>query len=283
MSLETVNNNSNLDVDKLAKPTKDVVIFIDTREQPKTDKIKIYFQHEPLSINTSILHAAEHWKQYDLIITYNKEVLQTVPNAVFHFFYSPTWLDEKDYLHVDTSIKEFKVSSLTGFKLMCPAHIFRRKLYMNQLLCDPNSFTFFRSAKKPIIDEIGNNPLIGDSLSEKFELFKRFQFSIVIENTREANCFTEKIIDCVLSKTIPIYYGCENIREFFNTEGWIIIETLDIQNLLSKLTLIDQNYYSRYTHVIEENYLKAFEYKDIYARLNTCLKNLPPPHHGLFV
>jgi hypothetical protein len=280
MSYEFINNT--LDISRLPTPTKDIIIFVDTTDYKETDKIKIYFQHEPIAINNSIIKIADNWQKYDIIITYNTDVLEKAPNALFHFFYSPTWINEQDYINIDTSLKLFKVSSLTGFKQMCKAHIFRQELYANQLLFNPQIFTFFKSSMgaPPCFQ---NNPSIGPSLSDKFVLFKTFQFSIIIENTREANCFTEKIMDCLITKTIPIYYGCENIGEFFNTKGWIIINSINIEELLEKITILDENYYSQYTDVIEENYKKAFQYKDIYGRFGHFLKNLPPPNNGLLV
>jgi hypothetical protein len=281
MTYETINNN--LDLSKLARPTKDVFIFVDTKEYTETDKVKIYFQHEPVAINNSIINAADNWQRYDIIITYNTYALTKAPNALFHFFYSPTWIHEKDYMNIDTSLKAFKVSSLTGFKQMCKAHIFRQELYINQKHFDSNIFTFFKSSAGLDLPSIQNNPIMGIKASDKIELFKTFQFSMIIENTREANCFTEKLIDCLITKTMPIYYGCENIDIFFNTKGWIIIEDTNIHEVLHKVSVLNEHYYSEYTEIIEENYKKAFEYKDIYARFNHFLKNLPAPYNGLFV
>ena len=61
---------------------------------------------------------------------------------------------------------------------------------------------------------------------DKKHLFKS-QFSIAIESTSVENYFSEKLIDCLITKTIPIYWGCPNIEEFFDTRGMIIVNSVD--------------------------------------------------------
>ena len=54
-----------------------------------------------------------------------------------------------------------------------------------------------------------------------------YQFSIVIENCQENDYFTEKLVDCFVCKTIPIYWGASNIGEYFNVKGMFIFQTLE--------------------------------------------------------
>lgn len=52
-------------------------------------------------------------------------------------------------------------------------------------------------------------------------------YSVVIENVRETNYFSEKLIDAILCDTIPIYLGCPNIGDFSDTQGMILCESED--------------------------------------------------------
>ena len=52
-------------------------------------------------------------------------------------------------------------------------------------------------------------------------------FHIAIENNKSINFFNENLIDCIISKTIPIYYGCPNIDNYFNINGFIIIDSIN--------------------------------------------------------
>jgi hypothetical protein len=91
-------------------------------------------------------------------------------------------------------------------------------------------------------------------------LFLDFQFSIAIENSSQKYYFSEKLIDCLLTKTIPIYYGCTNIPEYFDTRGWIILETTNVFELIHKASTLPK--YEDFTEVIEHNYREAMKYKD---------------------
>ncbi len=79
---------------------------------------------------------------------------------------------------------------------------------------------------------------------EKPEGLAPFRYSIVIENTREKGYFTEKLIDSLLCNTIPIYWGCPNIADFFDTEAMVVCENMaDIQRAIKQMS--EPDYVSR--------------------------------------
>ena len=144
-------------------------------------------------------------------------------------------------------------------------HVLRQTLYHHQHLFHDIPITWYRSRVQiPYLTDYGNNPL----LSSKNELFDEFQFTLVIENSKETNYFTEKIMDCLLTKTIPIYWGCPNIAEFFDTTGWIILETESVEELQEKGRTLTSEYYHKYTDIIEKNYEKAKTYMHFTDNLN---------------
>jgi len=49
----------------------------------------------------------------------------------------------------------------------------------------------------------------------KFAGLARYKYSLAFENSRVNNYFTEKIVDCFLTYTKPIYWGCPNIADYF--------------------------------------------------------------------
>lgn len=51
-----------------------------------------------------------------------------------------------------------------------------------------------------------------------------YKYSIAIENSSQKNYFTEKILDCLLLWSIPIYWGCPNISSFFPEHSFYNIE-----------------------------------------------------------
>lgn len=260
------------DVNKIPENYKNKHFFIDIQYAFDTELDNIYIQCEPEVIINSERYLLENYKKYTKIFTFNKKVLENCENSIK---YSPscTWILPQDYKNINIEEKRFSISNLAGTKNFgAHGHILRQILHHNQHLFNKFPITFFRSvAQIPIIQDYGNNPCIDKTLSDKLKLFKDFQFSIVIENSRQDNYFSEKLIDCLITKTIPIYYGCPNISEYFDISGWIIMKEESyediIKELISKFESIDVNYYKKYYYNVEKNYLEAINYSTYYDNL----------------
>jgi len=77
-------------------------------------------------------------------------------------------------------------------------------------------------------------------------------FSIVVENQKMDYYFSEKLIDCFMTGTIPIYYGCPSISRFFDNNGIItfnslpelseIIKNLNVNSYYEKIQSIEKNF-----------------------------------------
>jgi len=50
---------------------------------------------------------------------------------------------------------------------------------------------------------------------------------VAVENSGHDHYWTEKVADCFLAGTVPIYRGAPNIRAYFPAEAMIVIDTLD--------------------------------------------------------
>ncbi|HMD00825.1 MAG TPA: glycosyltransferase family 10 [Ferruginibacter sp.] len=51
-----------------------------------------------------------------------------------------------------------------------------------------------------------------------------YRFSVAIENSSSAYYFTEKINDCFLCYTVPVYFGCSGIGKYFPSASFIEID-----------------------------------------------------------
>jgi hypothetical protein len=75
-------------------------------------------------------------------------------------------------------------------------------------------------------------------------------FSVAIENDNTNLYFTEKLLDCFLTCTIPIYWGAPKIGNICDSNGIIFLNNpQDICNLtytdyISKIKSVEQNYYT---------------------------------------
>jgi len=96
-------------------------------------------------------------------------------------------------------------------------------------------------------------------IKSKIEALADFRYSIVVESWRGDWYFSEKLIDCLSVGTIPIYWGCPSIRNFFDDAGIIPFE--DIDDLYQILDLIGEKDYKRRTGAVKRNLEKAKKYR----------------------
>jgi hypothetical protein len=75
-------------------------------------------------------------------------------------------------------------------------------------------------------------------IEDKWDGLSSYKYALAIENHRCYYYWTEKLSDCFLSWTMPIYYGCKNIFDFFPKESMIII---DINNPKESIQIIKES------------------------------------------
>lgn len=246
---------------------EDIYIMVDHPcVEPVTGAVMIGVQIEPRVILPHIYQLfIDNHTRFDTILTYDDEVIRKCPNARYCIL-TCSWIAPSTYNNLDVSRKQRKISCLTGQKRMTLGHEFRLRLYMNQ----HTSFlpiTWFRSSKDVhLLPRLGNNPVIGES---KDPLFLDYQFSIIIENCQQTNYFTEKLLDCLITKTVPIYWGCPNISNWFDTRGWIILETDTVAEVGARCSHLPV--YSRFINVINENYERAKYYASIETNIQRVM------------
>jgi len=205
--------------------------------------------------------------RYEKIFTFNSKILGLFPEKTIK------WSGNYATVKPSNEIKKFLISGWASTKIYnnAPGHLLRLEIYNKQLQL-PFNCTFFRSSSRnadggPPLEEIIFNPLLGSDFlgGGKQCLFEGFQFSIILENSQQENYFTEKIIDCLITKTIPLYWGCPNISEFFDTTGWLFFE--NFETLLQQVSTIDDMYYSRYMDTINKNYNLAQKKSNFYHNI----------------
>jgi len=95
-------------------------------------------------------------------------------------------------------------------------------------------------------------------VQSKTDALAPFMFSVAIENGRVEAMFTEKIIDCFMTGTVPIYFGCNAISQFFNPEGMFEFDTVqELEDLLPRLT---PERYALMLPAIQDNFNRAQQY-----------------------
>jgi hypothetical protein len=192
---------------------------------------------------------------FSCILTWSDKILNSCENSYLHTFgTSFLWQIPNFYKNLKTENKSLGVSFLCGNKQLIEGHHLRHKIYKKQSeVIIPNKWIYTTPEGKEIC-------------------FDKYMFNISIENCKHLNWFTEKLIDCFLTKTIPLYWGCPNIGNFFNEEGIITFENEN--DLLKKINNLTSDDYNSRIHAINENYTKALYYADFFYRLNEILEQI---------
>ena len=168
--------------------------------------------------------------EFENIFTYNKKLIDEDKRFKF-LFPSGYWVEE---------FKNFKKTKLISMVLSDKKFTSQQKARNK-----------FAKKYKNQIDIFGS----GHHYLYKKEIgLLNYKFSIVFENDIFDDYFTEKILDCFATKTIPIYSGTKNIVNYFDEEGIIFLDDF-------KISEIDSNLYENKFKAVENNYIKVKEFK----------------------
>ena len=196
----------------------------------------------PDIINHFLDDIKKRTEPFEKVFTHNRQLLEL--DDKFTFLH-PTgyWVDDNVLIH-----KTKLVSMITSNKKNTPLQKKRvRFAKRNRMKIDlyGNGFNYISNKEDGLID---------------------YFFSVAYENDDTDDYFSEKVLDCFATKTIPIYYGSKNIKNYFNEEGIIFFDDYKYKNLSA-------SFYNHNIDAVNENYEKVKKYRvpedTIYSFLNT--------------
>jgi len=198
---------------------------------------------------------------FDYIVTYDDQLIEQFPDKVIITPYGGTWI-------VPSMQKIYSKSKICSY-------ITSKKTYTEDQHDRISLLDYFYENKNIDIELFGrgHNPISEDhenNIDGKIDALKEFQYSIVIENHQQNNYFSEKLLDCFLTGTIPIYHGCKKIQEYFNIDGMILLD-----NIQSAAKIIPElNFVTSKTIIeaVHENFNIAKQYIDSLSYSYNILK-----------
>lgn len=226
----------------------DITVFSDTflwEVESNRSKIKIAWLIEPPAINQNIYKYAElNHRLFDLIFTFDERLLKIDPK--FRYYpYGTTWIhDPGKKIYPKTKL----VSAIFSAKKMTQGHELRHKIFN----CYKNNVDFY--------GQINNR-----HVEYKIESLKDYAFSVVVENWAGNSYFSEKLLDSLMTGTIPIYWGFPKYKEFFDPEGFLYFTNMD--ELKSIMDNLSMDLYQSKIQAVQNNFKKAFEYIDLEKHL----------------
>lgn len=170
--------------------------------------------------------------QFKCIYTHNKDLLES--SDIYKFFpVNDVWIKENKVIE-----KSKLISFIVSDKKWTVGHQLRHKILENM----------------PIkIDVFGRNI---NHIDLKEKGLNDYYFSLVLENCKEDYYYTEKILDCFKTKTIPVYWGCPSIGNFFDINGIITFDNIEeLNNILGNISI---EKYNSILKSVENNYKSVF-------------------------
>jgi len=250
--------------------------YIPTVEDLNINPINILVINEPNEYFGHHNFAIQNNKIFSLILTWSDLILNNTDNSLLLPPAEKKLDDEYINSFQINPERVFEVSFLRGILNKTTGHNIRHKLFDAQSqITTPHIFWpvlddfNWEDMNRPG-DDVNGNSIWGEGKKQIWN--RNSMFHICIENTKHNSYYTEKIQDCFYTKTIPIYWGCPNLEEFWDKRGVIFIE--DEQHAVEIINnLTPEDYYERLPY-IENNYSLALQNGCFYKRLENTLNEI---------
>jgi len=134
-------------------------------------------------------------------------------------------------------VKSKKLSWIVTNKAVFPGHL-KRMAFLDKLKASGIEFDLFGYGFNPIKD--------------KYNGLCQYRYSLAIENCSFPYYWTEKVADCFLSWTMPIYYGCPNLADYFPEQSFIHIDIDDPNVFVQIKDILESDLYLKNRDAIAE-------------------------------
>lgn len=223
-------------------------------------KYKVAWIMEPRAFSPNVYSTIENNLQYfDLVLSYDEQLLIKYPEKVKFMPADGLFIDTKS-IFLENVKKEKLISHIFSNKRMLKGHNLRHIIANEITLRNYNVDFFGTGTSTPL--EMKSTGLLP------------YYFSIIIENNKSNNYFTEKILDCFACRTVPIYWGANNINQWFDTDS--IIQFNGLNELMDIIPNLSVDEYNKRFDSLQKNYNKCLYYYDyddiLYENLIRYLK-----------
>ena len=212
---------------------------------------KVALLLEPRSIHPWAYERIEKLEHhFDYILTYDEKLLKRGDKYIKYVVGSSRIPINQQQIYEKTKL----VSMIASKKNITEGHKLRHKIakkYGDIVDCWGYAYKEFESKVEPLKD---------------------YMFSLCVMNTRQENFVTEVLIDAFLSGTVPVFYGCGNIGDFFDTSGMVIFSDLEeLERILGSLT---PELYEEMLPAVKKNFDIAKNYLSTDDNIFKILRNI---------
>lgn len=191
-------------------------------------------------------------EDFDLIFTHSAKILDSIPNARFMPANGCWYGFER------------------GSDVILSEDAWQRKTKNVSIICSNKEAFGIQHQRKEIAKACKRTGLAdcfgsfdgGTYLKFKSDSLVDYRYQIVVENDIKPYYFTEKILDCFASMTIPIYYGATEIGNYFDQDGIIVLRSLAVEDLKLALQRCTPQVYAERLNSVKKNYFNVLKYAD---------------------
>ena len=155
-----------------------------------------------------------------------------------------TWFDHFDKSYdelcsINPQSKMKMMSIVFSDKNFTKGHVKRKK--------------FVQKLKKCFGDDLDIFGVGFNEIEDKWDAVAPYKYHLALENSSVDDYWTEKLSDAFLGFSYPVYYGCRNIIEYFESDAMSIIDINDFKGSVKKIEqIISENYCDTYMDKIVE-------------------------------
>lgn len=201
-------------------------------------RYKVGWLHEPRHMHPKHYTEAERlMKSFDCILTHDQSLLDAYPNKFRHTIHGGILVPREAWgMHP----KSKNVGMFDAVKDMTAGHKLRHKIASEVAGIDVHSGVY------------------GDA---KIELMKQYRFWVVVENSSEANWFTDHVLDAIALGCVPIYYypdegakGQHEIEEYIDMRGLMLFgKQAELDDMLAFANEMGGSAYEQFAEGIRAN------------------------------
>ncbi|MBN2162266.1 MAG: hypothetical protein JXR25_04130 [Pontiellaceae bacterium] len=211
----------------------DVVVYFNEyvynrreHDQVCPDALRFLYMYEPVAVDP-MQYTRKIWKQFDAVLTWNTYLTESSDAFTFEpgAYYDLPYCSHYGVTPLsglpDPSTRETAICQVCGDKYSLSAEEIyseRRKIAR-----------WFHRHAETRMDVFGKpamkTPNYRGVTDDKAATFSCYRYALCFENTFHPlwtrGYLTEKILDCMATMTVPVYFGCSNIEELVPTDCFI--------------------------------------------------------------
>ena len=207
-------------------------------------------------------------RQFEHVLTSQDHQALPHPNRI-HSHTGNLWFNG----HSFDELEQLDFSTKTdNFSTVCSSKQQKHTIHQDRF-----KFTQWLKQQVPELEIYGHGVRF---VQNKFEALDRYRWHLAIENHIALHHWTEKLADPLLSGTIPIYYGCPNIADYFPAESYLAIDIQQPTEALEAIqTLIsDPKHYAQRLDALKEAQRRILYEYNLLAMLDRFIANNHKPN-----